>query len=69
MIKFRATKDDKPLFGFGLSEWNLERLREGKPILVNLEVLGGEGHVLIFYGRTEGEMETEIKKYILTPEV
>lgn len=56
MIKFVGQKDGQKLFGFGLSEGNLERLRKGEPIVVDLAVMGAAGTVMIFYGRTEEEM-------------
>lgn len=63
MIKAVATdKDGVKLFVFGLSDGNIERLREGKPILVELAPLGGEGRVAIFWGETEEAMAADILK-------
>ena len=46
---------------FGLSEENLRRLKEGKPIHFHLEQLGGTGEVLIMYGKTEESIEAELR--------
>ena len=63
MIKFTGERDGKHLVGFGLSEGNLKKLREGKPILVDLSEMipGCKMEVLIFYGATEQAMYQEIK--------
>lgn len=52
MVKFTGERDGKHLVGFGLSAGNLEKLREGKPILVDLSEMipGCKMEVLIFYG-------------------
>jgi hypothetical protein len=36
----------------GIDEGNVERLKKGHPILVNLAELGGTGEMLLFYGET-----------------
>jgi hypothetical protein len=56
MLKFAAkAKDGKPLLG--ISEGNVERLREGKPIHVPAEqtqqLAGAETTWAIMYGETE----------------
>jgi hypothetical protein len=63
MIKLRAGK----LVMFGLSEMNLQKLREGKPIGIDMSELGPTNEtakVLIFYGKTEADMERDFKEYI-----
>ena len=61
MIK--ATAQD--LFIFGLSDANLDRLRDGKPILIDLKKMGAkEGRVLIFAGRTEEHLRDLLGPYI-----
>lgn len=58
MLKFKAeTANRKPLYGFGLSQENVKRLKSGKPIVIDLAEMGGDGEVMIFYGRTEQEMQ------------
>lgn len=49
---------------FGLSELNLQRLREGKPIAVDLAELGMQGRLVIFYGKTEAAMRAELADLI-----
>jgi len=65
MIKAKATlKDDRPLYVFGLSALNLQRLREGKPIVIQLESIGGFGEVYITYGETEAAIARELSDLI-----
>lgn len=57
MIKARS--GDNMLFG--LSAGNIERLMEGKPMMIDLREIGFEkGHVVIFYGRTEEDMKRDL---------
>jgi hypothetical protein len=66
MIKFSAfSHDGKKLVGIGLSEMNLQKLREGCPIKIGgdeVDVLDTE--ILIFYGKTEKEMHEKLKGFI-----
>ena len=66
MIKFKATDPDTgvEMYGFGLSHGNLERLKEGKPIPIDLASMGGSGRVLIFAGKTEESMAAELQEFI-----
>ena len=58
MIKARAGD----LLLFGLSERNLQLLREGRPIAIDLAELGVAGRrVVIFHGATEEIMEHKLK--------
>lgn len=61
MLKIKATDD---LVLFGLSEMNLVKLREGKPIEIDMSELGMSGRVIIFYGGTEGDMRRELADLI-----
>jgi hypothetical protein len=47
---------------FGLSPHDIEELLIGdKPIEIDLTELGeAQGHVIIFYGRTDGEMKQRL---------
>jgi len=57
MIKFLGTKPDgSPVFGFGISDGNVERLKKGMPIVVDMEQMGLSGEVVIFYGGTDAEL-------------
>lgn len=60
MIKFKSN-DNKLLIGLGLSEGNLKKLREGKPIYIMKEELGIDFDLLIFWGRTEKEMVKKLR--------
>ena len=65
MIKFKAQGSDGPLLGFGLSEENIQKLKQGQPIAVDLAEMGcSRGRVLIFYGRTEKEMAQDLREFI-----
>lgn len=66
MIKFAVnTKEKGLLMGFGLSEGNIERLKAGQPIMINLEDMGlMKGSIMIFYGKTEAEMAEMLKPFI-----
>ncbi|MCK5644858.1 MAG: hypothetical protein KAJ19_28925 [Gammaproteobacteria bacterium] len=62
MIKMGATGEDgRNIACFGLSYANLERLKGGEPIVVELEQLGGSGTVYIFAGATERMMYDELR--------
>lgn len=60
MIKARAGE----VVIFGLSERNLELLRKGMPIKINMTELGLTGTILIFYGKTEEAMYEELKELV-----
>jgi hypothetical protein len=49
---------------FGLSETNMVRLREGKPIKIDMSELGLPGSVIIFYGETEEKMRDDIAQFV-----
>lgn len=59
MIKWAGKdKDGKPIFGFGLSEENIKRLKDDQPIVIKMaEVNRPElGTIYIIYGDTEQEI-------------
>lgn len=65
MIKFQGTGlNGLPVVGFGLSEANVQRLKEGLPILIDAkdtqELLGVQAQIVIFYGKTEESMQEEL---------
>jgi S-ribosylhomocysteine lyase LuxS involved in autoinducer biosynthesis len=63
MIKFTAsTKTGAKLITFGLSDGNLQRLRQSQPILVDLEPLGVPGvQFMIMWGETEQAIVDALK--------
>jgi hypothetical protein len=71
MIKFSASSPEGPLYGVGLTRGNVELLMDDKPIIINMEELGGpKGKILIFYGQTEKDITVELQKAgLLPPEV
>jgi hypothetical protein len=67
MVKFTYQDEATPdilNYAFGLSEGNIELLKEGRPIKVDLAAMGGTGTVLIFYGRTEQNMARDLAELI-----
>lgn len=64
MIKHLTTlKNGTRLVGLGLSEGNVGKLKEGKPIYLHLDELGIEGiDVLIHYGVTEQAIIDDFKE-------
>lgn len=59
MIK---AKSDKALI-FGLSDFNIEKLKLGQPIMFNLKDMGLEDKtVIILYGKTERDIFKELKE-------
>lgn len=53
----------------GLSERNIEKLKEGQPILKSLAQHGGpDVDLLIMYGKTEADIATELKKHYKFPD-
>ena len=63
MIKFRGTKEDRRILGFGLSRGNIDRLTAGQPIHLWLDEMGvAKTDLLIFFGETEEKMAKELAK-------
>lgn len=58
MIKFSSLTDHGLLIGLGISDKNVELLKAGKPIKVNLMELGVTEpiEIMIFHGETEEKM-------------
>jgi RIO-like serine/threonine protein kinase len=64
MIKAIATRDNGgKVIVFGLSDLNLKRLREGRPIAFDGMEIGVGAEFLIYFGETEAELAA-----LLTPE-
>lgn len=54
---------------FGLTEENIKRLKDGKPIHVDLKEMGMPmGSLTIFYGPTEDIMETQLMQMLMSDE-
>jgi hypothetical protein len=60
MIKARAGD----VVILGLSARNIELLKSGKPIDIDMQTLGLKGHTVIFYGDTEQQMQRELAEFI-----
>jgi hypothetical protein len=68
MIKANATmKDGRNLVILGLSEGNIQKLKLGKPIQVDLEPFGGTGAVVILYGSTEADITRDLATFLTLP--
>lgn len=63
MIKFTVDGEGgRTLVGLGMSEGNVERLKAGMPIFVNLAALGLPPiDIYIFYGETEHDLADMVK--------
>jgi len=67
MIKFTATRENgRTMVGLGISEGNVERLRQGKPIHLHLEELNLPYKIdlMIMYGETEQALADSLKEFI-----
>ncbi len=65
MIKFRTLDPNgKPLLGFGISGENVEKLKAGEPIFINLNEMGINASMMIFYKETTGDLIEAIQPYI-----
>lgn len=64
MIKFKVQGAKQPMLAFGLSEENINRLKKGQPIMVDLKEMGIEADFMIFYGATEADMVKSITPMI-----
>ena len=62
MIKGIGKKDNSTVLFFGLSEGNIELLKQGKPIIVDLAEMGADGKVIIMYGKTEADIMSDLQK-------
>lgn len=54
----------RQLIVIGLSDLNLQKLQEGKPIHMDLESMGLLGEMYIFNGRTEAEMARTLAEFV-----
>ncbi len=65
MVKFTASQPNgRTLVGIGISAWNVERLKQGKPIHLNFEALNLPWKIdlMIMYGETEQAIADELKE-------
>lgn len=61
MIKFATMGKNGPLVGLGVSRENIRRLTAGRPILVQMKELGGQGDIMIFFGEDEEDLKRQIE--------
>jgi hypothetical protein len=65
MIKFKVIDPNGvPGFGFGLSEENINLLKQGKPIIIELSEMGGIGRIMIMYGKTETDLVAALQPFM-----
>lgn len=65
MLKAKITKPDgKPGLIFGITEENVQRLKKGQPIAVDLTEMGLNADLMIFYSRDERGLIATIAPYI-----
>lgn len=69
MIKFRAKGKNGDLYGFGLSARNIELLKNGKPIVIDMMEVGIPGMTItIVYEETEEALVRELQRHGVLPE-
>ena len=69
MIKFRARGRKGDLYGFGLSAKNIELLKQGQPIAINMMEVGVPGMtIVLLYGETEEDIANELREHGALPE-
>lgn len=56
----RATLTDGR-FLFGIDAENVRRLKAGKPLVLDLTLIGGTDTVLVMYGETAGDIMRELE--------
>jgi hypothetical protein len=69
MIKFTIPKSNgSTVLGFGITEANVEKLKQGQPILVDLSELGLEGYeALIMYGTDQRNIQEQLQDAKMLP--
>lgn len=65
MVKAKITREDgKPRLIFGITEENVDRLKKGQPILVDLTEMGVNADIGIFYATDEQGLVATIAPFI-----
>lgn len=69
MLRAGVNDKERPLILMGLSEGNVERLKAGFPIKAELRTFGVDlpGSIAVMYGKTEADIEAELRKHDLLP--
>jgi hypothetical protein len=76
MLKFLSTNRARALVGLGLTDENLRRMQDGKPVYVKLSEFGiGESHyagqveLFIYHGTDEESLRRQLDEAgLITPE-
>jgi hypothetical protein len=75
VLKFLSTNRERALVGLGLTDENLRRMQEGKPVYVKLSELGVDEHranqveVFIYHGADEESLRRQLDEAgLITPE-
>ena len=67
MVKFTVLgANGRTLLGIGLSQENLDRLKQGQPIIFTSEEISlpWKADILIMFGNTESDMKKELKPFL-----
>ena len=69
MIKASAKEDKtgKPVYFFGITDGNIELLRQKRPMLIDLADVGGIGKIIISWGPDEMAIFKEMRDAGLLP--
>jgi hypothetical protein len=63
MIRFSGSSNrGRAIIGIGISEGNVQRLKEGKPIHIHADDMGFAGEIVIFYGETEDLLAKQLRE-------
>ncbi len=61
--------DQGPIILLGLIDANVERLKDGKPMMLSMEELGFKGlRVMLMCGATEDSIKAELQKHFEIPD-
>lgn len=59
--------DGQHIIFLGLEQGNIDLLKQGKPILIELKEMGMSGEILISFGETKQEIMADLQKAGLFP--
>lgn len=64
MVKFVAEAKSGPFIGLGITEKNVQLLKEGKPIFIDRFQLGINHNIGIFYAKNEKKLYEICKPFL-----
>lgn len=64
MVKFTGGSGEHKIVGLGISEQNVQMLKQGHPIIVHGSDLGIGEDILIMYGETEDTIKEQLTPFL-----